>query len=227
MIRRHGKTPIGWAADTGLLGPTTPSSATPSSSTSFLGTLVDQERSQADCRQRLHRRALPAVFARYGQILENFGDYLRAGINMGLGTDTTPHNMLEEMRKAAIARVAARDINTVSTADMLHAATVGGSNALLRQDLGYLRRHEGDIVVTNLECSDMFRCATRSGRSSTPPSRPCATSISMAGRLLQPSKFSLSIRLMRPADLRKLRSACWPLCGNVTTSAHRQRTSFR
>ncbi|HZN29863.1 MAG TPA: amidohydrolase family protein, partial [Xanthobacteraceae bacterium] len=70
----------------------------------------------------------------------------------------TPHNMLEEMRKAAIlARVAARDINTVSTADMLYAATVGGSNALLRQDLGRLAPGmKADIVLVDLECSDMI-----------------------------------------------------------------------
>ena len=44
--------------------------------------------------------------------MENFGDYLRAGVNMGLGTDTTPHNLVEEMRKAAVlARIAARDID--------------------------------------------------------------------------------------------------------------------
>lgn len=68
----------------------------------------------------------PTPFARYGQIMENFGDYLRAGVIMGLGTDTAPHNLVEEMRKAAIlARLAARDIETVTTADVLHAATVG------------------------------------------------------------------------------------------------------
>ena len=76
---------------------------------------------------------------------------------MGLGTDTTPHNMLEEMRKAAIlARVAARDINTVTTADMFHAATVGGANAVLRRDLGRLAPGmKADIVIVDLDCSDM------------------------------------------------------------------------
>ncbi len=52
--------------------------------------------------------------------MENFGDYLRAGVTMGLGTDTAPHNLVEEMRKAAmLARIAARDIETVTTADFL------------------------------------------------------------------------------------------------------------
>jgi 5-methylthioadenosine/S-adenosylhomocysteine deaminase len=158
MIRRHGRTPIGWAADVGLLGPTTILGHAIFLDThswvrwwtkSDLKLIADNGCTVAHC---------PTPFVRYGQIMENFGDYLRAGVNMGIGTDTTPHNMLEEMRKAAIlARVAARDINTVSTADMLHAATVGGANAVLRGDIGRLAPGmKADLVVVDLECSDMM-----------------------------------------------------------------------
>jgi 5-methylthioadenosine/S-adenosylhomocysteine deaminase len=157
MIRRHGKTPIQWAAETGLLGPTTilghaifldSHSWVRWWTKSDLRLIADNGCTVAHC---------PTPFVRYGQIMENFGDYLRAGINMGIGTDTTPHNMLEEMRKAAIlARVAARDINTVTTADMFHAATVGGANAVLRRDLGRLAPGmKADIVIVDLDCSDM------------------------------------------------------------------------
>jgi 5-methylthioadenosine/S-adenosylhomocysteine deaminase len=157
MIRRHGKTPIQWAAATGLLGPSTilghaifldSHSWVRWWTKSDLKLIAEAGSTVAHC---------PTPFVRYGQILENFGDYLRAGVNMGIGTDTTPHNMLEEMRKAAIlARVAARDINTVTTADMLHAATVGGANAVLRGDLGRLAPGmKADIVVVDLEVSDM------------------------------------------------------------------------
>jgi cytosine/adenosine deaminase-related metal-dependent hydrolase len=158
MIRRHGRTPIGWAADLGLLGPTTILGHAIFLDThswvrwwtkSDLKLIADNGCTVAHC---------PTPFVRYGQILENFGDYLRAGVNMGIGTDTTPHNMLEEMRKAAIlARVAARDINTVSTADMLHAATIGGANAVLASDIGRLAPGmKADLVVVDLECSDMM-----------------------------------------------------------------------
>jgi cytosine/adenosine deaminase-related metal-dependent hydrolase len=157
MIRRHGKTPIQWAAGIGLLGPTTilghaifldSHSWVRWWTKSDLKLMADNGCTVAHC---------PTPFVRYGQVLENFGDYLRAGVNMGIGTDTTPHNMLEEMRKAAVlARVAARDINAVSTADMLHAATVGGANAVLRQDLGRLAPGmKADIVAVDLGCSDM------------------------------------------------------------------------
>jgi 5-methylthioadenosine/S-adenosylhomocysteine deaminase len=94
----------------------------------------------------------PTPFARYGQVMENFGDYLRAGVNMGLGTDTTPHNLVEEMRKAAVlARIAARDIMTVTTADLLHAATIGGARALMRGDLGRIAPNaKADLVLVDL-----------------------------------------------------------------------------
>jgi cytosine/adenosine deaminase-related metal-dependent hydrolase len=90
-------------------------------------------------------------------MLESFGGYLKAGVNMALGTDTTPHNMLEEMRKASsLARIAGRDIHDVSLADLLHAATVGGAQALLREDLGRLAHGaKADLVVVDLECVDM------------------------------------------------------------------------
>ena len=157
MIRRHGRTPIQWAHDVGLLGPST-----------ILGHAIFLDShswvrwwSKADLRLIADGGCTvahcPTPFARYGQMLENFGDYLRAGINMGIGTDTTPHNMLEEMRKAAVlARIAARDIAAVSTADMLHAATIGGANAVLRQDIGRLAPGmKADIVVVDLEVSHM------------------------------------------------------------------------
>ena len=76
---------------------------------------------------------------------------------MGLGTDCAPHNLAEEMRKAAIlARVAGRDITTVSTADLFHAGTVGGATALMRDDLGRLAPgKKADLVLLDLECPQM------------------------------------------------------------------------
>ena len=89
--------------------------------------------------------------------MENFGAYIRAGVNMGLGTDTTPHNLVEEMRKAAVlARIAARDIATVTTSDVLHAATIGGARALMRDDLGRIALNgKADLVLVDLTVPQM------------------------------------------------------------------------
>jgi cytosine/adenosine deaminase-related metal-dependent hydrolase len=157
MIRRHGQTPVQWAQSLGLLGP-----GAILGHAIFIDThswvrwwtktdlkiLGDTGTAVAHC---------PTPFARYGQVMENFGDYLRAGVTMGLGTDCSPHNLVEEMRKAAIlARIAARDITTVSTADLLHAATAGGATALMRDDLGRLARgKKADIVLVDLACPQM------------------------------------------------------------------------
>lgn len=157
MQRRHGKTPTQWAAEIGILAPESifahaifldHHSWIHWWSRKDLGLLAEHGCSVAHC---------PTPFARYGQVLEDFGSYLRAGVNMGIGTDTTPHNMLEEMRKAAVlARIAAHDLHTVSTADILHAATVGGANALKRDDLGRLAPGmKADLVVVDLKCTHM------------------------------------------------------------------------
>jgi cytosine/adenosine deaminase-related metal-dependent hydrolase len=158
MIRRHGKTPIQWAYEIGILGPDTILGHALFLDThswirwwtkSDLALIADAGCSVAHC---------PTPFARYGQIMENFGDYLRAGVNMGLGTDTTPHNLVEEMRKAAVlARIAARDIATVTTSDLLYAATVGGAKALMREDLGRIATDKkADLVLVDLALPQMM-----------------------------------------------------------------------
>jgi cytosine/adenosine deaminase-related metal-dependent hydrolase len=152
MIRRHGKTPIQWAKDIGILGPETILAHALFLDThswirwwtrTDLAILAESGCSVAHC---------PTPFARYGQIMEDFGAYLRAGVTMGIGTDTTPHNMVEEMRKAAVlARIAARDLHTVTTADLFHAATVGGAAALGREDLGRIAPGaKADLVLVDL-----------------------------------------------------------------------------
>ena len=44
------------------------------------------------------------MFARRGIALNTIGRYMNAGIPVGLGTDTFPHNMVDEMRLATIGR---------------------------------------------------------------------------------------------------------------------------
>jgi 5-methylthioadenosine/S-adenosylhomocysteine deaminase len=158
MIRRFGKTPVQWAHEIGILGPDTILGHALFLDThswirwwtkSDLTLIADSGASVAHC---------PTPFARYGQIMENFGDYLRAGVTMGLGTDTTPHNLVEEMRKAAVlARIAARDIEAVTVSDLLHAATVGGAKALMREDLGRIAAgKKADLVIADLRVPQMM-----------------------------------------------------------------------
>ncbi|MEO1092467.1 MAG: amidohydrolase family protein [Pseudomonadota bacterium] len=152
IIRRHGMTPIQWVDQLGLLAPgTVLGHAIFLDQHSWirwwtkrdLALIADNGCAVAHC---------PTPFARYGHIMENFGDYVRAGVTMGIGTDTTPHNMIEEIRKAStFARIGGRDLDTVSSEMMFHAATVGGAKALMRDDIGRLAAGmKADLVLVDL-----------------------------------------------------------------------------
>jgi len=158
MLNRHGLTSIQWAHKLGLL-----ERGTILGHALFIDThswirwhtkrdlaiLAESGTAVAHC---------PSPFVRYGHVMESLGDYLRAGVTMGLGTDVSPHNLVEEMRKAAVlGRVSARDIRAVSTADVLHAATIGGATALMRDDLGRLAPgKKADIVLVDLKHPHMM-----------------------------------------------------------------------
>jgi cytosine/adenosine deaminase-related metal-dependent hydrolase len=157
MLHRHGMTPIQWAQSLDLLGPGAilghalfldTHSWVRHWTRTDLAILGDSGAAVAHC---------PTPFARYGQIMEHFGAYRDAGVIMGLGTDCSPHNLIEEMRKAAtFARIAARDIHAVELGDFFDAATIGGATALLRDDLGRLAPGmKADLVLVDLACPQM------------------------------------------------------------------------
>jgi cytosine/adenosine deaminase-related metal-dependent hydrolase len=85
-------------------------------------------------------------------MLEHVGKYIRSGVTVGMGTDTIPHNMIEEMRWALIlGRVAAEDMFAITTEEILHAATVGGATALMRDDIGRLAVGcKADLLIVDL-----------------------------------------------------------------------------
>ncbi|MFN4089820.1 MAG: amidohydrolase family protein, partial [Alphaproteobacteria bacterium] len=86
MVKRHGITPLQWAHQVGLLGPNAvlghaifvdDHSWIRWHTRRDVALLAETGTSVAHC---------PTPFARYGQMLEDFGRYRRAGVNMGIGT---------------------------------------------------------------------------------------------------------------------------------------------
>ena len=103
MIRRHGITPVEWAANIGILSPRTTMGHCiflddhPQigwHTKRDLAILAETGMTVAHC---------PSPFARYGAALDYFARYRAAGVNVALGTDVAPHNLIEEMRTSILA----------------------------------------------------------------------------------------------------------------------------
>jgi len=87
-----------------------------------------------------------------GIVMESFDKYLKAGVNMGIGTDTFPKDILSDMRYAALAsRVAEKSFAAGHPRDVFNAATLGGAKLVGRDDLGRLAKGaKADIAIINL-----------------------------------------------------------------------------
>ena len=94
----------------------------------------------------------PLVFARAGQALHSFRRYRDAGINLAMGSDTFPPDMIRVMDTGLMAgNLAEGRQDAHQAADMFRAATLGGAQALGRDDLGRLTAGaKADIVVIDL-----------------------------------------------------------------------------
>ena len=94
----------------------------------------------------------PVVFARRGVAMESFQRYRNAGVNIAIGTDVFPMDLIEEMRFASVAgKMADRNHEAASAAAVFDAATLGGARALGRDDIGRIAPGaKADLVVVNL-----------------------------------------------------------------------------
>jgi cytosine/adenosine deaminase-related metal-dependent hydrolase len=95
----------------------------------------------------------PLKYLKLGITMESFDRYRKAGINMGIGTDTFPKDILSDMRYAALAsRVADRSFMSGHPRDVFNSATLGGAKMLGREDLGRLKKGaKADITIVNLK----------------------------------------------------------------------------
>jgi cytosine/adenosine deaminase-related metal-dependent hydrolase len=152
MIRRHGTTPVQWAAAQGLLKADTilahcilldEHPQIRWHTARDLDLIAEAGASVAHC---------PQPFARYGLAMDHVGRYRTRGVNVGLGTDCAPHNLVEEMRLAIhAARLMSETVASLDSATAFEAATIGGARALGRDDIGVLAPGMlADIVLVDL-----------------------------------------------------------------------------
>ena len=95
----------------------------------------------------------PLVSGRHGNAIDHFGRYREMGLRIGMGTDTSPPDMIMNLQVGMIlARVMAGSATAVRSEDYYDAATIGGADALGRPDLGRLQPgSRADIAVFDLD----------------------------------------------------------------------------
>ena len=152
----YGKTPVDLLEDIGFLGRDVllthclyPAGLEPSAAERdrALRLLATRETSVGHCPWVLIIRGSGPLY------LDSMSDYSRAGINVCLGTDTFPQDMIREMRWGGImAKTAHGRRDGVGTArEVFDAATVNGARWLGREDIGRLRPGaKADISIIEL-----------------------------------------------------------------------------
>ncbi|BBB02308.1 putative amidohydrolase [Actinacidiphila reveromycinica] len=95
----------------------------------------------------------PLTSARYGSAMETFARYRAAGLNIALGTDSFPPDLVRGMDFGVnLAKVQSGRTDTVTPADYVRAATVAGAAALGREDLGRIAPGaQADLVAFALD----------------------------------------------------------------------------
>jgi len=156
-IRLYGKTPVHHLHDIGFLSEKT-------ILTHLLFTSLNPQsqapglplRDMRDIRMLAEKGATlghtPLVWARIGLGLHSYAKFKEAGVNIGIGTDAWPMDMIMEMRSAVTtAKLMEGSRTAVTAADVFNASTLGGAKALDREDLGRLAPGaKADIILVNL-----------------------------------------------------------------------------
>jgi cytosine/adenosine deaminase-related metal-dependent hydrolase len=150
-LRKYRCTPVELLDDTGLLGPGTTLGHCIMISGHPQAHYPDGHDLQRIAAARANVAHCPVSLARRGMHLHHLSGYLARGINVGLGTDIHPFDLIREMRAAGlIGKVAAESPNAGTAREAFNAATLGGATALGRADLGRLcPGAKADLVVVN------------------------------------------------------------------------------
>jgi cytosine/adenosine deaminase-related metal-dependent hydrolase len=152
-LRRYNMTPVELLDSIGFIDPQTilthliytrlhPASGYPPGDTRDQKIVADRGGNVAHCAN---------VYTRTGSILGSFSRYRELGINVSIGADTWPQDMIEEMRWVALAcKWKDRDSNRGTAREVFNAATLSGARALGRDDLGRLAPGaKADIVIVD------------------------------------------------------------------------------
>jgi cytosine/adenosine deaminase-related metal-dependent hydrolase len=124
----------------------------------FLGGLDATDESiekdlQAISESGAHAVVCPLVAGRHSKYFNGVSNFKNRGINIGLGTDTFPVDMIQNMHIGTIlSRVSQSNIEEAKALDYYNMATLGGAKALNRPDLGRLcEGSAADIMIFDFD----------------------------------------------------------------------------
>lgn len=151
IVEKHGLSPLEWLESLDFLG-----SRVLLPHGVFLSGVNGIDRPANDVEILANSEAslvhCPIVMARNGGLMRSFPRYRALGVNIGLGTDTHPPDIIQNMTLGVmLARIAEANPGAMTAADLYDAATLGGADALGRSDLGRLAvGAEADLNVIDL-----------------------------------------------------------------------------
>ena len=140
---RRGQSPVAYLDEIGFLGP---------SVMAMHVTFVD-----ADDIRALARTKTNVVHGAYRKakeaLISPYWDFLSAGVNVAIATDSFSHDLIQDLRFAAmLGKIRSGDSGTPAASHVLRSATHGASVALGRPDLGRLEPGaRGDATIVNLD----------------------------------------------------------------------------
>jgi 5-methylthioadenosine/S-adenosylhomocysteine deaminase len=101
----------------------------------------------------------PINIARRARTLDNWKRYRDAGVNISIGSDTYPRDMMMNMRTASLmGKIMGHDYYKAPAGEVFEAATLGGARSLGRSDLGRLAPGAlADIVIVDFSGKNSLR----------------------------------------------------------------------
>ncbi|HEV7260458.1 MAG TPA: amidohydrolase family protein [Bosea sp. (in: a-proteobacteria)] len=152
VLAQHGMSPPEWLASLGFLSER---SLLPHGTVVSGSRLVDRPGRDLEIIRDAGAAIVhcPLVSGRHGNAIDHFGRYREMGLKIGMGTDTSPPDMIMNLQVGMIlARTMAGSVGAVRSENYYDAATVGGADALGRTDLGRLEPGaRADITVFDLD----------------------------------------------------------------------------
>ncbi len=141
--REYGMDSIELLAENGLVGPDVILAHTVFASTREKKIMAETGTNVAHC---------PSVFVVHGEYMKSLQGYTDMGINVGIGTDTFPQDMIREMRVAtSMSKVCDYDFRSAKADLVFKCATQNGAKALGRTDIGRITvGAKADIAIVDM-----------------------------------------------------------------------------